>query len=468
MHRDKALGSTRWAVIAACAAMFQISVASAQAPACPGPVLADSFAEEPDRTGIPIYLDARRFTGGPGQPAEATGDVVLTRGDQRLDTELLLFDPDTRELTLPVPLIYRDARVELQAEEGKYNFVEESGEFSLVRYGFVGATAHGGAENVRVENRNRSYLLQPDFTTCPGDDPEWQLSAREIELRHDEGYGIARNAKLEFMDVPILYAPWFTFPIDDRRKSGFLYPLASIATDNGVEVGIPWYWNIAPNQDATLTPRYFTERGAMLTGEYRLLTRRTRGTLDFDYLPNDKDTDELRYQYRLQHRARYSARWFSLVRVHRVSDDQYFQDFGISLAESARQFLRSSATLAGIGRYWSFSLSVDDFQVIDEAVTERREPYQRLPRILYEVDRPFGATGFGFSLDSEAVYFDRPVGVTGARLDLHPYLGWSMDRYWGFARASVGYRYTAYALDRQGLPGDESPGATAVLPVCAI
>jgi LPS-assembly protein len=457
MLRDKALVSTRWIAAAVCAALLQVNLAVAQAPACPGPALATALAEEPDRTGLPIYLDARLFTGGPGLPAEARGGVILSRGDQRLETEYLRFETDSRELTLPEPLVYRDARVELEASEGNYNFDEESGAFSLVRYGFVGATAHGSAENVRVENRIRSYLLRPDFTTCPGDQPEWLLSAKEVEFRHDEGVGIARHARLEFMDIPILYAPWFSFPIDDRRKSGFLYPIASIANDNGVELGIPWYWNIAPNQDATLTPRYFTDRGMMLTGEYRLLTRRSRGMLEFDYLPNDKNTRELRYQYRLQHLARLNRNWSSRVLAHRVSDDQYFQDFGISLAETARQFLRSSATLVGLGQYWSFSLSVDDFQVIDEAVTERQEPYQRLPRILYEVDRPFGASGFGFALDSEAVYFDKPVGVTGARVDLYPRLEWSLDRYWGFARASAGYRYTAYGLDRQGLPGDESP-----------
>jgi LPS-assembly protein len=457
MHRVKALVFRPLAILAACASMFPFGTAGAQTPACPGPVLATALPDEPDRSGAPMHLEAMRFFAGADRPARAEGRVRLERADQTLETEILQYDPQTQSMTLPVPLRYRDARVAIDADSAQYDFDDESGLFSGVNYQFVGATAHGSADEVRVENRTRSYLLSPEFTTCPGDEPEWLLSAQEVEFHHDKGIGIARRAKLEFMDIPILYAPWFSFPIDDRRKSGFLYPEASIANDNGVEVGIPYYWNIAPNQDATLMPRYFSDRGLMLTGEYRLLTRRTRGSLEFDYLANDKNTNKLRYQYRVRHLAQFNTRWRSRVAVHRVSDDQYFQDFGISLAETARQFLRSSAGLTGAGRYWTFSLYADDFQVIDESVSERQEPYRRLPRVLYEVDRPFGSTGFAFSLASEAVYFERPVGVTGARVDLYPRLGWSLERYWGFIRAGAGYRYTAYDLDRQGLPGDESP-----------
>ena len=117
MFRDKALVSTPWAAIALCAAVFQVSVAVAQEPACPEPALATALAEEPDRTGLPVYLDADRFTGGPGVPAEAFGKVILSRGDQRLETDYLRFDIESRELSLPKPLIYQDARVELQADE---------------------------------------------------------------------------------------------------------------------------------------------------------------------------------------------------------------------------------------------------------------------------------------------------------------------------------------------------------------
>ncbi len=464
MRRVLALLHRPMAVLAACASIIYVDLVAAQDLACPKPALMASLPAQPDRTNAPISIKSDAFEATRNGPAKASGNVLLERADQRLETDVLDYAADTQTITMPGPLQYEDARIAIDAKQGKYGFSNESGLFSEISYQFVGATANGRAAEVRSESGTHTYLRDPEFTTCPGERPAWLLSADEVEFRYEEGVGIARHAKLEFMDVPILYLPWFSFPIDDRRKTGFLYPEGSIANDNGLEIGAPWYWNIAPNQDATITPRYFTNRGAMLTGEYRLMTPRTIGSLGLDYLFEDKKTRERRYQYQVNHVARISTQWRSKLQVHRVSDDQYFQDFGISLAQTARQFLRSSATIEGAGRYWTFSLIADDFQVIDESVTARQEPYRRLPRILFETERPLGKTGLDVSLQGEAVYFDRPIGVTGARLDVYPRIAWNLEKYWGFLRTGAGYRYTGYSLDLDGLPGDETPDrGTAVI-----
>ncbi|NIP17466.1 MAG: LPS assembly protein LptD [Xanthomonadales bacterium] len=425
--------------------------------ACPDPTLAPVVSQVPDRRGAPVTLDARAFDARAGAGAEASGDVDLRRADQHLSTETLRYDPSTRTVTIPEPLVYRDAQINVFAESAKYSFLEEAGIFLDVEYSLTGASANGRAEDIRVDAARRSHLRGLQFTTCPGGEPAWLLSASEVEFRHDEGIGIARNARLQFMDVPILYLPWMSFPINEQRKSGFLYPHASNANDNGFEIGIPYYWNIAPNQDATLTPRFFTDRGVMLTGEYRAITPRTANTLEFDYLADDDRTGKRRYHYQLHHATFINPQWRGQVALDRVSDDQYFQDFGLSLAQTARQFLHSIAGIDGVGRYWTFSMLADDFQVIDESVSEFSEPYRRLPRVAFRLDRPFGGAGFQFMLDSEAVYFDREVGVTGARVDLYPRLGWGLDRYWGFLRTTLGYRQTSYHLDLGEAAGDESP-----------
>jgi len=224
-----------------------------------------------------------------------------------------------------------------------------------------------------------------------------------------------------------------------------------------VEIGIPYYWNIAPNQDATFTARYFSNRGAMLTTEYRFITRHTGAAFNLDWLPHDKVTSESRYHYIARHNARLSSHWRSRILLDRVSDDRYFQDFGSSLAATAKQFLRSRGGIYGTGRRWAFSLIADDFQVVDDVVNKNNEPYSRLPRLTFSLNQPLGQTGLRLQLNSELVNFDRQVGVTGARFDLFPRLEWNMETGWGYMRPSVGYRYTTYKLNRHGQPGGTSP-----------
>jgi LPS-assembly protein len=430
---------------------------------CPDLTLGPVMPPTPDRSGAPVIIFARELDAGKTSVGEARGSVELFRADQHITTERILYDPVHEVVTVPGDLGYTDQQVWFRGREAHYSFAEESGRFSWIDYGLTGSSANGSADLAELIGGHTSILHRVDYTSCPGEQPDWQLQARELELRHDEGMGIARGARLTFKDVPILYAPYFTFPLDDRRKSGFLYPNLGHNSDSGLEVGAPWYWNIAPNQDAVIEPRYYTNRGFMLSGEYRFLTRRTSGAFEGDYLPNDKKTREERYRYLFQHFAVPAERWDTALIVDRVSDDNYYQDFGTSLGQTSRQFLRSSAELRGVGRYWNLQLMADDFQVIDEAVPASNEPYRRLPRLAYWSDRPLTDSGLSLALDSELVYFDRDVGTTGARVDLLPMVYWDLQNHWGFLKPSAGYRYTAYDLDPESPDGDDSPATGAAI-----
>ena len=389
--------------------------------------------------------------------AKARDEVELRRADHLLTTELLEFDTQTVTITMPGKVFFEDSVMYMNGTSAQYSFLDEGGSFLDVDYGLVGSSAKGSATEVTVSSGNHSILHELQFTTCPGETPEWLLKASELDLDFEDGVGTVKGAQLRFFDVPFLYLPWMTFPIDDRRKSGFLYPYISTANDNGFEFSIPYYWNIAPDQDATFTPRYFTERGFMLTGEYRFITPRTVGELDFDYLHDDTKTGDTRFHYRFSHNAQFTPRWSSQFLVDRVSDDQYFQDFSNSLAAASRQYLRSKYGIYGSGRHWQLRAYIDDFQVVDEAVDPLNKPYTRLPRVIFDLDQPLGFQGLGLLLDAELVYFDRDVGVTGARLDMYPRFEWNIETNWGYMKPSAGYRYTTYDLNWQGLPRDESP-----------
>lgn len=430
---------------------------------CPDPALRPTFSPPPGREDAPLWASAEsvEFTGEEG--ARLEGNVLLERADQRLATDLLLFDQQDQQVIMPGRVNYQDSLLQLDASAADYNLAQDEGEFSGVTYRFMQAAGNGKADAIRLYGQQRGELEGFGYTTCDAADPEWWLSASKVTLYPEKGYATARNATLRLQDVPILYVPWLQFPIDDRRKSGLLYPSFASSNDNGFQIEQPVYWNIAPNMDATFTPTLITDRGVGLGTEFRYLSRQNRGQADVFYLPDDDRTGEDRYRYRLRHVTAFSPRWRGSLFVNRVSDTDYFEDFGSGLIETSRQFLRSAADLKGEGRYWSLALLTDDFQVLDQAVGPSQEPYSRVPRIYYEMDRPLSFAGLplDFTLDSELVYFERETGVTGARLDLLPRVIARFENAAGFIRPGLGFRFTSYELNDTE-PGMDSDPTRAV------
>lgn len=414
---------------------------------------------------LPVSITARDMSApGRTRPMRFSGDVELVRGDQRLQAEELIYDPQGEMVLLPGWLRYTDAVVEMEASGAEYHTGRSTGNFRDVRYYIAGAEGAGHAAIVEMTDPVTARVERFDFTTCDIEDPDWQIKAGRVDLDFEEGTGTARNARLEFKGVPFLYTPWLRFPLDNRRKTGLLYPSVGSSSDNGLDLSIPWYWNIAPNQDATFTPRWIANRGAMLGTEYRFLTRRQGGRIAVDYLPDDDRADRDRYFGHLEYGARLTDGWRAGADIMRASDDRYFIDLGGELNDSAVQFLRSSATVRGQGRRWRLTTLVDTFQVLDEAVAPAQEPYSRLPRVEFEARWPV-ALGLDLEMHSEAVYFDRSEGVTGARFDLYPELGWRYVRPGGFFHPAVGLRATGWHLDREE-PGDETP--SRVTPVISV
>ena len=402
---------------------------------------------EPERgEDLPLLIDAEFFSAEPGQPVIARDQVRVSQGDRRLETEEMVYDRASGRLDLPVLLNYRDAFIAIRAERAWVESQASRGRFEGVGYQIAGSDGAGQAMVIDLLSTSRAELEDFDFTTCDPDNPDWQLKARQVRLDLERGQGVARHARLEFKGVPILYSPWLSFPLGEERQSGFLYPQFGFSSDDGFDLRVPWYWNIAPNQDATFTPRWIQDRGGMLATEYRFLGRRQRGQLDLEILPSDNKADRNRYYGQFDYRASLRPGWWATLDLKRASDEQYFVDLGGGLEDSAVQFLRSSARVRGTGRLWSLDLLADAFQVLDEAVGPGAEPYRRLPRVRFLYDQPLPAN-LDFGVDSELVYFDRDAGVTGGRMDLYPRLRWNLLRPGWFMRPELGLRATAYELD---------------------
>jgi len=404
----------------------------------------------------PLSIRADVLSSVPNQPFVANKAVVVDRGDQHLETESIVYDPSTGMIELPMWLSYTDAFIAIEAERARLNMTESTGFFEAVQYRIAGAQGSGEASEVRLINENQAALQRFDFTTCDPTNPDWQLIARNVDLDLEKSVGTARNARLEFKGVPLFYLPWFSFPLNDERKSGFLYPSFGLSSSDGLDLSIPWYWNIAPNVDATLTPRWIQDRGAMLGVESRFLTQRQSGQINLEVLPDDKKANDDRYQAKVDYRSRLADRWSSNVRLRRVSDAQYFLDLGGGLDATAIQYMRSTASVQGRGEHWSMSIGGDFFQVLDDRIAPQNEPYRRLPRVLFSLDRPLHPA-LRLSLDNEWVYFDRDQGVRGGRVDVFPNLEMTHRKASGFLRANAGIRMTAYELENAAV---DSPSRT--------
>ena len=422
----------------------------------------DSPRRQLERGGVPLRIDSEHFEAFAEHPVRFHDNVRLEQGDQRLETDQLIYDRATGRIELPVLLYYSDALIDLSAGSGWVETEHSQARFVEVDYRFAHGHGSGSAGVVELLSPTTARVEDFDFTTCPPEQLDWQLKSRSVDLDMDRGQGVARHARLEFKGVPILYSPWLSFPLDDQRKSGFLYPRLGLSSTDGFDITVPWYWNIAPNQDATFEPRWIQKRGFMLGSEYRFLTRSQQGQLNLDFLPGDDLAGRDRYFGQFEYQARLAPRWRATANLRRASDDRYFIDLGSELSDSAQRFLRSSIGVRGSGRIWTLDVLADAFQVLDETVRPGNEPFRRLPRITLQVDQPL-ATNFDLSMQSELVYFDRDEGITGTRLDLFPRIRYSLMRPGWFVRPALGVRSTAYHLN-----GAENDNPTRTLPIASV
>jgi LPS-assembly protein len=454
-----------FALLAASSVAAQDRCAVTQPPAVADESLLSQFgAGDPDV--IEFLTGELQATLGEQPTASFSGGVLLRRGDRLAGADNARYDPLTRALLLMGAVRYEDPNTAVSSDTAEFAYDTgrirfEGAEFQLGQQG-----SRGSASALEINQEGRLELDQVSYTTCPPGSNDWMIEARSIELNTREGVGKAKNVKLRFQGVPILYAPFLSFPLSDTRKSGILAPEIGSTGRSGNELSIPYYWNIAENYDATFTPRLLTARGVQMGTEFRYLTKGSNGILQAEYLANDNSYDDTRYKASFNHRTLFSNGWRNLVDFEQVSDNQYFEDLGGSLSISSITHLNRSLLFDYYGRRWSVLAMFQDYQTIDEAITPDQEPYRRLPQILLNGYWPDTLAGLEFRIDSELVYFDRDVGVTGWRLNLAPGLKLPIERPGWFITPGVRLDHTEYDLQNRLAGENLEPSRT--LPIASI
>lgn len=377
------------------------------------------------------------------------GNVFLQKGEQRLQSPVIYYEHQLGKVTVDQPFTFWDKDFVVSGDNLNL-ILDQQGKMQHAYYWLLDRRGHGQAQEVIRENPEKIELTDSTYTTCDPGKELWSLESKHITLDKTTGLGKAYDVKFRLFNTPVFYTPYLSFPIDDQRKSGFLYPRIGYSNEVGIEVGVPYYWNMAPNYDATITPRVMSRRGILLNTEFRYLLESSGGKMEAEYLPNDNVTDQSRYALALTHNGEIQPRLITDINFNAVSDRKYFEELGNSLTLSSLTHLERRADLVYLGEGWSASGRLQAFQTLDENPAAR--PYQRMPQILLRTQIPERNRQLNFNGMVEAVRFTRnndgmtPL-PTGNRLDAKFSASYPLRTTGTFLVPQLSLRHTRYQLE---------------------
>jgi len=420
------------------------------------PVLAQTGDGDPaGRTTI----DAERIEAVGDLEVSARGSAEIRRDDLTIFGEHLRYN---RELGFAEG----EGGVRLQSGVDRffgprleYNTRDDTGVFESPGYLLQrDHTARGSAATMEFLGKDRYLLKDATFTTCEPGKEDWRLEASELELDYEEETGHAKSPRLRFFDVPILAAPFATFPLEDRRKSGVLSPYYAQTSSRGFEIGVPYYWNIAPEYDLTLTPVTMAKRGFQLKNHGRYLGRSYEGEARLEYLPEDKELDgESRTGLSLQHEQTLARGLIFQADYNEVSDDRYFVDLSSQVKQVSQRNLPQDASLTYrrtlAGAPYLLQARAQRFQTLQDPLDPIVPPYHRLPQLRFSTSYNDLGGLFDAGLPAEYVQFEHPTLLEGARQSATPTITLPVLGPGWFLRPKLGARYAGYSLDEfEGTP----------------
>mgnify|MGYP000741497326 FL=1 len=256
---------------------------------CTLPIFDDIGLGIPDVLNDDIHISSEQASIKQDQIAQFNGSVILVDKSQKIVADELSFNRLKMQIEAVGNIHYQGKQINIFADTLSASKIERSTKMTSASYQLDGNPGHGKAKILSINADGLLSLVDATFTTCLQAVPDWQIKASEINLSASGDFGEAYHAQFRVLDVPIFYVPYFSFPISKDRLSGFLYPQIEQTTNTGLEVTAPFYWNIAENYDATITPRYMSKRGLQLQTEFRYLMDQQSGKIDLEYLDNDKD-----------------------------------------------------------------------------------------------------------------------------------------------------------------------------------
>lgn len=378
----------------------------------------------------------------------ATGNVEARQAGQNFFADWLLYDTTLNYVEAHGKVRLEQPTLRVSGDLLKFNLNDYSGELTQPVYALPLQNGRGHAEHIEFIDENNSTLTDATYTTCPVDNDDWFLKVGELDIDKTRQIGTAHDATLRFLGVPILYTPWIDFPLSNARKSGVLLPTFGTTERSGIDLMVPYYFNLASNYDATLYPRLLSKRGLLLGGEFRYLLNEVGGANRVDYLANDRVLGTSRWNTALNNTYRISPTTQIGMLYNRVSDDDYFRDFSNQSAVTSVSNLNQEIWISTQHSNWSADLRAQTFQTLQDstATTPITPPYSRLPQARLSMADTFGP-GIEFNLQAEATHFSHESLIEGTRVLAYPTLRMPLTNSFGYITPQIGWSSTYYALD---------------------
>jgi len=419
--------------------------------------LQPSFIRMPpdNKDPLPLFVNADNIQGHQDQEIEAEGAVRLRRRGQAIYTDWLRYDKSDNEVTARGNVRLEQRGDALEGTEMRLNLDSERGAIEKPKYQVqVNATSgRGQGDRIVLEGQGKYRVLGASYTSCDVGNDDWFVRAKELEIDKERQIGTARDASVVFLGAPILYSPYLNFSLDRQRKSGFLSPTFGNTGNSGYEVSLPYYWNIAPNRDATITPRVMSKRGEMLNTEFRYLDSRYVGEARYEILPTDHvKNDTSRFALTLRHDQRWDNGWNGNLSIQKVSDDRYFTDLSTQIATTSQTILPRQGSLAKSGTWWNggtwnASALVQRWQTLQsDLVNPLTPPYNRSQLALTAVKQNAGPADF--ELYSSAAEFTHPQLANGRRVVAYPSLSLPLQTPFAYLTPKVGVHFTRYDFNQ--------------------
>jgi len=422
-----------------------------------------AMAESAQET--PTFVEADHLTGKKENQIEATGNAILRKRGQSIRADYLLYFQDTQDLDAQGSVVLEQEGNTMSGPHLKLNLDTDIGIMEQPVFYLAENDGRGSADMMHINDKQHYTLDKATYTTCPADNQDWLLKMHGLEIDRDRQIGTAHHAWVEFMGLPILYSPWMDFPLNDQRKSGFLSPVFGSTTKGGKELTLPYYWNIAPNRDATIAPRVMTKRGVLLNNEFRYLEPRYGGELQIDVLPSDALANRSRTRVYLMHNQTIAGGLNGYVKLNSVSDDAYFRDLGSTVNATSQANLLQEVVLNYGADWWNATARVQRYQTLQDPAAPIGVPYKRLPQLTVNAQQNYASANFAFA--GEFVDFAHPTLENAQRLVLNPSVSYPLVSDPAFyLTPKVALHSTYYAMGAN--KASVLPNSSRTLPIMSV